>query len=135
MGAPEEEGWPLLKAAPHFVFKLHACFRSEAEPVVDMVAVRGFLRTGRQTFLCSSLSIWAIVFEVGAAHVRICVCCVTSSSAAIGVSKLAVHFFVVLAVCHRGVGEPLVLFADVVWSGVCGGCIVCIVSRTPGCGA
>ena len=103
-----------------FVFKLHASFRSEANPVVVMVAIRGLLRTGRQTCLCSSLSIWAIVLEVGGAHVRVCVCCVTSSSAAIGVSELAVHFFVVVVVCHRGVGEPLVLFADV-FSGVRGG--------------
>ena len=47
-------------------------------------------------------------------------CCVTSSSAAIGVSKLAVHSVVPLAVCYRGVGEPLVLFAGVVRSGVSG---------------
>ena len=88
--------------------------------MVDSVAIKGFLRTGRQTFLCSSLSIWAIILDVGGAHVRVCVCRFTSSSAAIGVSKLAVHFFVALAVCHRGVGGPLVLFAEVVWSGVSG---------------
>ena len=111
----------VVEGGATLVFKLHACFRSEAKPVVDMVAIRGLLRTGRQTCLCSSLSIWAIVLEVGGAHVRVCVCCVTSSYAAKGVSKLAVHLFVVLVVCHRGVGEPLVLFADVVWSGVCGG--------------
>ena len=110
----------VVEGGAAFVFKLHVCFRSGAKPVVDMVAIRGLLRTGRQTCLCSFLSIWAIVLEVDGAHVRVCVCCVTSPSAAIGVSKLAVHFFVVLAVCHRGVGEPLVLFADVVWSGLSG---------------
>ena len=110
----------VVEGGAAFVFKLHACFRSGAGPVVDMVAIRGLVRTWRQTCLRSFLSIWAIVLEVGGAHVCVCVCRVTSSSAAIGMSKLAVHFFVVMVVCHRGVGEPLVLFADVVWGGVSG---------------
>ena len=32
-------------------FKLHACSRGKAKPVVDMVAARGFLWSGRQTCL------------------------------------------------------------------------------------
>ena len=58
------------------------------------------------------------MLEVGGAHVRVCAWYVTPSSAAIGVSKLAVHLFVALVVCHRGVA--LVLFAYVVWRGLSG---------------
>jgi hypothetical protein len=109
-----------------------------------MVDTRGRGRIRRQPCLWSSLSILATAFGVGGAHVRVCVCCVTSSSGVIGVSKVAVHFFAVLVICHRAAGGHVVFFdyfakcvgckvaADVVWSGVSWGCTV---SRTPGFGA
>ena len=91
------------------------------KPAVDMVATRGRGRIRRQTCLCSSFSILGIALGGVDAHVLyVCFCCVTSSSAAIGVSELAVRFFVVLVVRHRGAGGHLVLFADVSWSGVSG---------------
>ena len=120
-----------MKAAPHLF--LSVCLPlGEAKPAVDMVDTRGRGRIRRQTCLCSSLSILAAALGVGGAHVRVCVCCVASSSGVIGVSKVAVHFFVVLVVCHRGAGWHVVLFdyfakcvgceaaADVVCSGVSG---------------
>ena len=41
----------IVEGGAAFVFKLHACSRDEAEPVVDMVAAMSFLGSGRQTWL------------------------------------------------------------------------------------
>ena len=39
----------VVEGGAAFVFKLHACPRGGAKPVVDMVVASGFLRIGRQT--------------------------------------------------------------------------------------
>jgi hypothetical protein len=80
----------------------HGCYQGpEANPAADM-------------FLFFLLHLGVV-----GAHVQyVCFCCVTCSNGAFGVSELAVRFFVVLVVCHRGAGGYfvfLLFFCEVRW--------------------